>query len=1039
VTVPSAADRAELERLALIIARNREDRHAAAIELARLAGLAPPSHATSLEQNNRFDGWIVPHLLPAAEAEALLPQGLELAPQPLSATETHPVFFMFAHLEGEGVWGTHAHDQLIVAVPYVEVKIPQATYQGPFLYLSRVYRASDSPLAQVMATLYGWEEHPVRFEGEVGAREQRAIDPESNLTVLEARFVEAGGPRPPGDIRELETVRKLLDMPTIAQAARVHDAQAFYRRELLPTDFLCSSMRFHFDDPRTRVAPVEAQLYWHDVRAPEQSHRPFVAAPLGPSAMLGAFRLRTTCTTSGPTSWVQQREFRPAPPVHRQKVAILGGGPAACAAAFYLAQQKDRYEIDIYTQGWRLGGKCAAGRNARAANRIEEHGIHAFLGFYQNAFRTIREVYRTIDLPLDCDGVPFGKAFSGRLKVGLMDRHQDCWQYFRTPQEYNLRVPGEIPTDTRWDYPPFSSIFLLKALASLRQRIEAFFGNHHIPRFGDGRSPHRLAERSILRRVRHYLGISSETKIDEIVLHYLNRFEDQRLDAFVDHIRRNTKRVRLLSQTLKIFRRWLRDTHKSDPNPSETAAFHWSCSDVALTGIIGVIDERVLDFGELDDRDLRQWLLSHGLARENANCAGLTQVYMTLFANDDDVPEPDHLAAGVGLRWFFLIGFLYTGYPAYEFRYSSPETIFSPYYHALTSMGVRFHFFHHVQGFDIEDTPDGLALQGVRLQPQARPLAGSAGYDPLMRDFPKNPPGHEPWPSEPKWDLLERGDELRARGVNFEDVWGTWDTELQPIRLERGRDFDVCISGIPLAVMPKLAPDLFDPYSPLYSRPWAAMAKTATVTRPVSAQLWAKQCASELYSWDLGLMTGYEAPEPSFGEFSHLIEREGWPADNTPKFCAYHTGARVSIPLLHAYPDANPDADGRLSRAWRDDFEAWLGKHYRRLYDRSPHTLDEFLACLSVPEERGQLGVERLREQYFHVSVQPSDLYNLSPPGSTRFRLGQADSRCNYLLLCGDWTKTDLNCGCVEAATQSGMFAARALSNRPSYVWRVGF
>jgi uncharacterized protein with NAD-binding domain and iron-sulfur cluster len=44
-----------------------------------------------------------------------------------------------------------------------------------------------------------------------------------------------------------------------------------------------------------------------------------------------------------------------------------------------------------------------------------------------------------------------------------------------------------------------------------------------------------------------------------------------------------------------------------------------------------------------------------------------------------------------------------------------------------------------------------------------------------------------------------------------------------------------------------------------------------------------------------------------------------------------------------------------------------------------------------------------------------------------------------FLLLAGDWTKTDMNCGCVEAATQSGMLAARALSNEPAYVWRVGY
>ncbi|WP_420829508.1 FAD-dependent oxidoreductase [Nannocystis pusilla] len=63
----------------------------------------------------------------------------------------------------------------------------------------------------------------------------------------------------------------------------------------------------------------------------------------------------------------------------------------------------------------------------------------------------------------------------------------------------------------------------------------------------------------------------------------------------------------------------------------------------------------------------------------------------------------------------------------------------------------------------------------------------------------------------------------------------------------------------------------------------------------------------------------------------------------------------------------------------------------------------------------------------------------LSQPGSIALRLGQAESGVKGLLLCGDWTRTDLNCGCVEAATTSGMLAARAISNEPRTVWRPGF
>ena len=78
-----------------------------------------------------------------------------------------------------------------------------------------------------------------------------------------------------------------------------------------------------------------------------------------------------------------------------QKIAILGGGAAAVAAAFWLSapEQNGRYQVTLYTQGWRLGGKCASGRNAELDNRIEEHGLHMLMGCYQNAFATLRACY----------------------------------------------------------------------------------------------------------------------------------------------------------------------------------------------------------------------------------------------------------------------------------------------------------------------------------------------------------------------------------------------------------------------------------------------------------------------------------------------------------------------------------------------------------------------------------------------------------------------------------------------------------------------
>src|SRR5882762_2990917 len=75
------------------------------------------------------------------------------------------------------------------------------------------------------------------------------------------------------------------------------------------------------------------------------------------------------------------------------RVAIVGGGCAGMTAAFELTRPElqGRYEVTVYQVGWRLGGKGASGRGVN--NRVEEHGLHVWMGWYDNAFRLLRECY----------------------------------------------------------------------------------------------------------------------------------------------------------------------------------------------------------------------------------------------------------------------------------------------------------------------------------------------------------------------------------------------------------------------------------------------------------------------------------------------------------------------------------------------------------------------------------------------------------------------------------------------------------------------
>ena len=77
------------------------------------------------------------------------------------------------------------------------------------------------------------------------------------------------------------------------------------------------------------------------------------------------------------------------------KVAVLGGGVGAMTAATFLTSTPElraKYQVTVYQQGWRLGGKGASGRNSAHANRIEEHGLHVWMGWYQIAFALFRNL-----------------------------------------------------------------------------------------------------------------------------------------------------------------------------------------------------------------------------------------------------------------------------------------------------------------------------------------------------------------------------------------------------------------------------------------------------------------------------------------------------------------------------------------------------------------------------------------------------------------------------------------------------------------------
>ncbi|MBL4687157.1 MAG: NAD(P)-binding protein, partial [Nannocystaceae bacterium] len=446
-------------------------------------------------------------------------------------------------------------------------------------------------------------------------------------------------------LENFEVVRQLFEMPTVSQGARIYDRDAWAERDS-EGFFICSNVRYDFDDPDARIQPLKATLSVDAELTPRGLRTDAFESPSLAEAELGAFRMKVKQTVSLPGSCSDV--FFPAPkPRRRKRVVVLGGGPAACTAAFYLAQQPERYEVEMYTQGWRLGGKCAAGRAEGSSERIEEHGLHAFVGFYENVFRTVREVYETIELPIavgeepyDFEGGegPLAGAFCGTLGVGLIDQHAGQWGYFETGQRFKGRTPGAVPTSEADELPGVGQVLL-----SVIERIRIEIENMRVKTDASAAlvSNRQSRESTLWQRLiawfRRLLGLPMEVSELGRLLDQFTDHRQQLVSEFIgDMVARRSPVMRGLAEVFGALRAILKYTFADGIEGDRDVWFTWANLDLVLTVAVGIIESGTVNADDLDHYDFREWLLEHGLDPRNADIAAVTAIYNALFANERD-------------------------------------------------------------------------------------------------------------------------------------------------------------------------------------------------------------------------------------------------------------------------------------------------------------------------------------------------------------------------------------------------------------------
>ncbi len=348
---------------------------------------------------------------------------------------------------------------------------------------------------------------------------------------------------------------------------------------------------------------------------------------------------------------------------NKERIVIVGGGIGGLTTALELSntpEQRARYDITVYQMGWRLGGKCATGRNPRHGHRIEEHGIHGFMGSYFNALPLMKRVHDEWNVPADHPLADFSKAFPPAFSSFFWEFRQD--QLLRWE---NRLEPNDLTFDQA---PAFSSL-----TAWLRPLVD------------------RLLAAAMARGL--IPGFEPLTGTDRPIPW-----------AMI---------APLIDQPFPV-----------PPQADDETRRRLVLFDLIATMLRGCRDDslEVTGVDSIDEENFSDWLRRHGAGQDLlASPLILGTINVTYQYPDGDVSRPPLMSACGWLQWT-LRGLIYMGAPYYLFAAGSGDTIVTPLYEVLKARGVRFSFFHRLS--DVTPSACGTRIAALRFDVQAETRSG---------------------------------------------------------------------------------------------------------------------------------------------------------------------------------------------------------------------------------------------------------------------------------------------------------------------------
>jgi uncharacterized protein with NAD-binding domain and iron-sulfur cluster len=702
-----------------------------------------------------------------------------------------------------------------------------------------------------------------------------------------------------------------------------------------------------------------------------------------------------------------------------RKIAVLGGGAGALAAAFALTDTPElraRHRVTVYQMGWRLGGKGASGRNRRVADRIEEHGLHVWAGFYENAFALLRRCYDELARPAGSPLATVDEAFEKHSLIGLAEYVGGRWVPWYLDMAENSGVPGVGP-----EWPTARQYLEMVLDQMLGLALDPALFRH----LGPAGPALRLASLAAGAAESLGLGGDDDDESERRPLQVRPLVLARRLFGALggEGLERRAlgAAVALVDGFMDVVRDAAREAFERDAGLRRA----FVSLDLLATQLRGAVEDGALvDLDAIDGYDWLAWLRRHGASPLTVASPWVRGVYDYVFGFLGGDTSRPALSAAVAVRIQLLSLFAYKGAFFWKMLAGMGDAVFAPLYEVLRRRGVRFEFFHRVDSLHL--APDGRRVGRVRLTRQASLNEGLDEYAPLY-----DVGGLPCWPSEPLYGQLREGAELEARGVNLETNYSDW-PGVGGVELALGADFDDVVFGIPLGSVPHLCGELL-----AASRAWREMVERVPTVGTQSMQLWLEPTVEGLgrRPAEPVITTGYAQPFDTWSDMSQVLARERWPAHAQPRSILYLCG-----PLLEQGPPppfSDLDYPRRQAARVAANAATWLQGNVGPFWPKAtlpfePAGLDWSL--LVDAREPPGVGERRLESQYVRANVDPAERYVLSVPGSARYRLDPGGSGFENLYLAGDWVRCYINAGCVEGAVIGGLLASRALCGYPARI-----